>query len=136
MYMYFIKVPGLPANVYCPDVSFTTVKIVWSPPRQPNGIILGYSLSYQQINDNDITSLDELGSDRRDHFVSGLIKGKKYLFYLKARTSVGWGNALEFAVVMTIERSKFTLNNCHDCRNIVNLMYNYCYDDKSVSEII
>ncbi len=35
----FEDVPGPPSNVSFPDVSFTTARVIWAAPEEPNGII-------------------------------------------------------------------------------------------------
>lgn len=34
-------VPGPPVRLVFPDVGLTEVRVVWQPPADPNGIILG-----------------------------------------------------------------------------------------------
>ena len=42
-----IKVPGEPVNLTVANVSSVYV-ISWSPPMHPDGVILGYQLSYSE----------------------------------------------------------------------------------------
>lgn len=37
----FLSVPGPPVRLVFPEVRLTSVRIVWQPPEEPNGIILG-----------------------------------------------------------------------------------------------
>ena len=34
-------VPGPPVGILFPEVRTTSVRLIWQPPAQPNGIILG-----------------------------------------------------------------------------------------------
>ena len=40
-------VPDRPYNVFFPDVSLDQVRMAWEPPMRPNGVILGYRISYK-----------------------------------------------------------------------------------------
>ncbi|CAB4061873.1 SDK [Lepeophtheirus salmonis] len=42
----FEDVPGPPSNVSFPDVSYTTARIIWDIPAEPNGVINKYRVSY------------------------------------------------------------------------------------------
>ena len=43
---FLIPAPGSPSNVSFPDVSFTTARIIWDVPDEPNGQILAYRVTY------------------------------------------------------------------------------------------
>lgn len=36
-----LSVPGPPVVILFPEVRTTSVRLIWQPPAQPNGIILG-----------------------------------------------------------------------------------------------
>ena len=40
---------GPPSNVSFPDVSFTTARVIWDVPAEPNGEILKYRVSYRRL---------------------------------------------------------------------------------------
>lgn len=40
----FEDTPGAPSNVSFPDVSFSTARIIWDVPEEPNGEILAYQV--------------------------------------------------------------------------------------------
>lgn len=42
-----VAVPGAPSNVSFPDVSYTSARIIWDVPEEPNGEILAYKVTYQ-----------------------------------------------------------------------------------------
>lgn len=39
--LFFFPAPGPPVRLVFPEVRLTSVRIVWQPPEEPNGIILG-----------------------------------------------------------------------------------------------
>lgn len=41
-----LTAPGPPSNVSFPDVTFTTARIIWDVPEDPNGEILAYKVTY------------------------------------------------------------------------------------------
>lgn len=59
-------VPGAPSNVSFPDVSFTSARIIWDVPEEPNGEILAYRVTYHinNINTNSKYSKEFLPSAR------------------------------------------------------------------------
>eukprot|EP00063_Salmo_salar_P066766 XP_014041601.1 PREDICTED: protein sidekick-1-like [Salmo salar] len=97
-------VPGPPVRLLFPEVSLTSVRVVWQPPTDPNGIIMGYQIAYRlDAGDPMRFTTVEVGSTARQFTVSGLTGDQAYVFKLTARTSQGWGRAEE-AVVITTER--------------------------------
>lgn len=48
--LFNIIAPGPPSNVSFPDVSFTTARIIWDTPEDPNGEILAYKVVFQLHN--------------------------------------------------------------------------------------
>uniref|UniRef100_A0AAZ3R1H5 Fibronectin type-III domain-containing protein n=1 Tax=Oncorhynchus tshawytscha TaxID=74940 RepID=A0AAZ3R1H5_ONCTS len=97
-------VPGPPVRLLFPEVRLTSVRVVWQPPTDPNGIIMGYQIAYRlDAGDPMRFTTVEVGSTARQFTVSGLTGDQAYVFKLTARTSQGWGRAEE-AVVITTER--------------------------------
>uniref|UniRef100_A0A8K9UCA2 Sidekick cell adhesion molecule 1a n=1 Tax=Oncorhynchus mykiss TaxID=8022 RepID=A0A8K9UCA2_ONCMY len=97
-------VPGPPVRLLFPEVRLTSVRVVWQPPPDPNGIILGYQIAYRlDAGDPMRFTTVEVGSTARQFTVSSLTGDQAYVFKLTARTSQGWGRAQE-AVVITTER--------------------------------
>lgn len=39
--IFLFSVPGPPVVILFPEVRTTSVRLIWQPPSQPNGIILG-----------------------------------------------------------------------------------------------
>lgn len=44
--LFYITAPGPPSNVSFPDVSFSTARIIWDTPEDPNGEILAYKVLF------------------------------------------------------------------------------------------
>ncbi|XP_061684994.1 protein sidekick-1 isoform X2 [Syngnathoides biaculeatus] len=97
-------VPGPPVRVVFPEVRLSSAKLVWEPPTNPNGIILGYQIAYRlERRDTQQWTTVEVGSNGRQFTVTGLTPEQAYVFRLVARTAVGWGQE-HVAVVVTTER--------------------------------
>uniref|UniRef100_UPI003AADAB03 protein sidekick-1-like n=1 Tax=Centroberyx gerrardi TaxID=166262 RepID=UPI003AADAB03 len=97
-------VPGPPVRMVFPEVRLSSVRVVWQPPTYPNGIILGYQISYRLDSGDPLRwTTVEVGSNARQFTVTGLSPEQNYVFRLTARTALGWGEAQE-ALVITTER--------------------------------
>ncbi|XP_077460380.1 sidekick cell adhesion molecule 1b [Stigmatopora argus] len=97
-------VPGIPVRVVFPEVRLSSVRVVWEPPTNPNGIILGYQIAYRlEHRDSQQWTTVEVGSNGRQFTVTGLTPEQTYVFRLVARTAVGWGQE-HVAQVVTTER--------------------------------
>ncbi|XP_064171799.1 protein sidekick-1 [Anguilla rostrata] len=96
-------VPGPPVRLVFPDVGLTEVRVVWQPPVDPNGIILGYQIAYclNASSPKQFTTV-EVDSDARQFTVTRLAPESPYIFRISARTQQGWGPP-EQAVVITTE---------------------------------
>ncbi|KAJ8344909.1 hypothetical protein SKAU_G00291020 [Synaphobranchus kaupii] len=96
-------VPGPPVRLVFPDVHLTEVRVVWQPPVDPNGIIVGYQIAYC-LNASDLKQFTtvEVDSNSQQFTVTGLSPESAYIFRISARTQQGWGLP-EQAVVITTE---------------------------------
>jgi protein sidekick len=85
------------------------VRVVWDPPTQPNGIILGYRVAYglQDAEHMSRVSIDSLSSSRRDFSAKDLEEHRYYVFTVVARTSAGWGDSANEIVYTVTDRSEF-----------------------------
>uniref|UniRef100_A0A8C2CMV1 Sidekick cell adhesion molecule 1b n=1 Tax=Cyprinus carpio TaxID=7962 RepID=A0A8C2CMV1_CYPCA len=100
-------VPGPPVRLVFPEVRLTSVRVVWQPPSEPNGIIMGYQISYRlNINDPNKFTTVEVGSNARQFTVTGLIPESAYVFQITARTQQGWGPSEEAIVITTEKRER------------------------------
>uniref|UniRef100_A0AAQ4PT27 Sidekick cell adhesion molecule 1a n=1 Tax=Gasterosteus aculeatus aculeatus TaxID=481459 RepID=A0AAQ4PT27_GASAC len=100
-------VPGPPVRMVFPEVRLSSIRVVWQPPTNPNGIILGYQISYcSDSRDPRRWTTVEVGSNARQFTVTGLSPEQAYVFRLTARTAVGWGAEQEAQVVTTERRER------------------------------
>ncbi|XP_070837515.1 protein sidekick-1 isoform X2 [Chaetodon trifascialis] len=100
-------VPGPPVRMVFPEVRLSSVRVVWQPPTNPNGIMLGYQISYRlDSRDPQRWTTVEVGSNARQFTVTGLSPEQTYVFRLTARTAVGWGEEQEALVVTTERRER------------------------------
>ncbi|XP_070769534.1 protein sidekick-1 isoform X1 [Enoplosus armatus] len=100
-------VPGPPVRMVFPEVRLSSVRVVWQPPTNPNGIILGYQISYRlDSRDPQRWTTVEVGSNARQFTVTGLSPEQAYVFQLTARTAMGWGEEQEALVVTTERRER------------------------------
>nr|XP_020448351.1 neural cell adhesion molecule L1-like protein isoform X2 [Monopterus albus] len=77
------------------DVQKHTVSLVWALPAEPNGILTGYLLEYQLINDTEevgpLQRVDISNPDTTEWILRDLEPVSKYKFYLRSCTMVGCG---------------------------------------------
>lgn len=102
----FDDVPGAPSNVSFPDVSFTSARIIWDVPEEPNGEILAYRVTYQ-INNTGVNSKrysKEFPPSDRTFRAINLEPEKYYLFSITAQTRLGWGKTAHVLVYTTNNR--------------------------------
>uniref|UniRef100_A0A4W6FY19 Sidekick cell adhesion molecule 1 n=1 Tax=Lates calcarifer TaxID=8187 RepID=A0A4W6FY19_LATCA len=100
-------VPGPTVRMVFPEVRLSSVRVVWQPPTNPNGIILGYQISYCLDSRDPLRwTTVEVGSNARQFTVTGLSPEQTYVFRLTARTAVGWGEEQEALVVTTERRER------------------------------
>ncbi|MCJ8739299.1 hypothetical protein PDJAM_G00045660 [Pangasius djambal] len=100
-------VPGPPVGILFPEVRTTSVRLIWQPPAQPNGIILAYQITYRRNSSNSNSAVvDVLSPSARQYTASGLKPESVYVFRLTAQTRNGWGEAAEALVVTTEKRAR------------------------------
>ncbi|XP_052737459.1 protein sidekick isoform X2 [Bicyclus anynana] len=101
----FEDTPGPPSNVSFPDVTFTTARIIWDVPEDPNGEILAYKVTYHlNSSTHHMFSKEFLPSDRTFR-ATELSSEQYYLFSVTAQTRVGWGATLRALVLTTVNRA-------------------------------
>uniref|UniRef100_A0A7N9AK39 Sidekick cell adhesion molecule 2a n=1 Tax=Mastacembelus armatus TaxID=205130 RepID=A0A7N9AK39_9TELE len=100
-------VPGPPVGILFPEVRTTSVRLIWQPPAQPNGIILAYQITYRRNSSNsNAATVDVLSPSARQYTAPGLKPEMVYIFRLTAQTRKGWGEAAEALVVTTEKRAR------------------------------
>uniref|UniRef100_A0A8D3B1H0 Neural cell adhesion molecule L1-like protein n=1 Tax=Scophthalmus maximus TaxID=52904 RepID=A0A8D3B1H0_SCOMX len=77
------------------DVQKHTISLVWDPPLEPNGILTGYLLNYQLINDTEevgpLQTVDISNPLTTKWSLRDLEPLSKYKVYLRSCTTVGCG---------------------------------------------
>lgn len=99
-----ISVPGPPIIIYFPDVTYSSAKIVWSPPSEPNGIITQYKIAYSIQGSSNLSTI-VLPSGVLENTVFGLIRETYYVFSVTAKTRLGWGETANVTVYTMNDRS-------------------------------
>uniref|UniRef100_A0A8C4IGE8 Neural cell adhesion molecule L1-like protein n=1 Tax=Dicentrarchus labrax TaxID=13489 RepID=A0A8C4IGE8_DICLA len=86
-----------------------TVSLVWAPPLEPNGILTGYLLEYQLINDTEevgpLQTVDISNPDTTKWTLRDLEPVSKYKLYLRSCTTVGCGLVVSEECTTTLETS-------------------------------
>ncbi|XP_026163779.1 neural cell adhesion molecule L1-like protein isoform X1 [Mastacembelus armatus] len=92
------------------DVQKDTVFLGWAPPIEPNGILTGYLLEYQLINDTEevgpVQTVDISNPDTTKWILRDLEPMSKYKFYLRSCTTVGCGPVVSEECTTTLETSR------------------------------
>ncbi|XP_053552715.1 protein sidekick-1 [Bombina bombina] len=101
-------VPGPPMRIVFPEVKLTSVRIVWLPPEEPNGVILGYQIAYRLAHTTNKFITVEVGSTVRQFTAMDLQPEQPYVFRTSAKTQRGWGEPLEAMVITTERRDRPT----------------------------
>lgn len=105
-------IPGPPSNVQAVPVFRQTIRVLWDPPLEPNGIITAYLLFYSKtISDLRATNAVKvtevpLAGNTTSKRLPNLESITEYFFWVKASTSVGFGNASIVVTQATKERIK------------------------------
>uniref|UniRef100_A0A8C2KP32 Neural cell adhesion molecule L1-like protein n=1 Tax=Cyprinus carpio TaxID=7962 RepID=A0A8C2KP32_CYPCA len=90
-------VPGEVAAFSVTSIQKHKVTLTWSPPVDANGVIIGYILQYQLINDTEeqgsLMSLN-ISADSNKLHLQYLEALSKYKFYLRCCTQMGCGPAV------------------------------------------
>ncbi|XP_073731454.1 neural cell adhesion molecule L1.2 isoform X1 [Misgurnus anguillicaudatus] len=85
-------VPGPPSSLLLDSPSETEMTLHWTPPTQPNGVLLGYVLQYQQIGKDSPMQVENIDGHSTSHFtLKKLDPHSRYRFLLRGRTAPGQG---------------------------------------------
>ncbi|XP_065771927.1 neural cell adhesion molecule L1 isoform X6 [Muntiacus reevesi] len=89
-------VPGHPESLHLECQSDTSLLLHWQPPLSHNGVLTGYVLSYQPLNDGskEQLSFDLPDPELRTHNLTNLSPRLRYRFQLQATTKEGPGEAI------------------------------------------
>lgn len=84
-------VPGEVATLQFDEVSDRAVKVIWTPPKQANGILNGYQLRYNVKDDLRTMKSVNLTANETSLKVTKLQATTKYQFEISAWTKIGAG---------------------------------------------
>ncbi|XP_037535073.1 neural cell adhesion molecule L1-like protein [Nematolebias whitei] len=91
------------------DVQRHSVSLAWAPPLEPNGILTGYLLEYQLINDTEevglLQTVDISNPDTTKWVLRDLEPLSKYKLYLRSCTMVGCGPIVSEEFTTALETS-------------------------------
>lgn len=100
----FEDTPGAPSNVSFPDVSFSTARIIWDVPDEPNGEILAYKVTYSLKGSTNLNFTREFPPSDRTFRATQLLAERYYIFSVTAQTRLGWGKTASALVYTTNNR--------------------------------
>ncbi|XP_072242292.1 neuronal cell adhesion molecule-like isoform X14 [Leuresthes tenuis] len=101
-------VPGLPTSLIVTNPNLNSLTLEWSPPREHNGHITGYTLKYHTVNNsNELGTEEELALAANETSVTlpNLKYSTRYKFYLNAKTITGPGPAISQEVVTIVDEA-------------------------------
>ncbi|XP_037934636.1 protein sidekick isoform X4 [Teleopsis dalmanni] len=102
----FEDTPGPPSNVSFPDVSFSTARIIWDVPEDPNGEILAYQVTYSLNGSVNLNYSREFPPSDRTFRATQLLAERYYIFSVTAQTRLGWGKTAAVLVYTTNNRER------------------------------
>ncbi|XP_008316357.1 neural cell adhesion molecule L1.2 isoform X2 [Cynoglossus semilaevis] len=87
-------VPSAPTSLVLDSPSETEMTLHWTPPDEPNGILIGYVLRYQQLVKTDdspmqVVAINDLSVTHLN--LTNLDRHSRYRFSLRGRTETGEG---------------------------------------------
>uniref|UniRef100_A0A8C4QCV1 Neural cell adhesion molecule L1 n=1 Tax=Eptatretus burgeri TaxID=7764 RepID=A0A8C4QCV1_EPTBU len=90
-------IPGQPENLEVQSSGIDSVRLTWMPPSKPGGILTGFKLLYQYINESkepgQSHQVVNILANTTEWTVGGLQHESRYRFSLCAHTHVGEGSA-------------------------------------------
>ncbi|XP_015226468.1 PREDICTED: neural cell adhesion molecule L1-like protein isoform X1 [Cyprinodon variegatus] len=105
-------VPEKNSDFRVTDVKRESVSLAWGPPIEPNGILTGYLLEYQLINDTEevgaLQAVDINNPDTTKWILRELEPLSKYKFYLRSCTAVGCGPVVSEESITKLQSTSFS----------------------------
>ena len=89
--------PG-PVMMIAAFPSFFKLRITWSPPERPNGIITEYEVSYGPTGSSQPLTTTNTGLETSFTTPSNLKLGTDFIFSVRTSTSVGFGETASVTV--------------------------------------
>lgn len=72
--------------------SATSIKLEWEEPKNPNGIINGYNIYYDQLIQNISAYITVVGT-KTYHEFQNMAENRTYYFWITAKTEIGEGTS-------------------------------------------
>ncbi|KAM7414914.1 hypothetical protein PAMA_019636 [Pampus argenteus] len=101
-------VPTAPSSLTITNPNLDSLTLEWSPPHDRNGLITGYTLKYQPLNNsNELGPVEELALPANETSVTllNLKYSTRYKFYLNAKTVRGAGPAISQEAVTIMDEA-------------------------------
>ncbi|XP_078098195.1 neurofascin homolog (chicken) a [Mustelus asterias] len=90
-------VPGKPTSLRIRQPDLESITLQWTPPRDPNGIITGYTIMYHPLTGSRArrnSTIPRLGPDVTTYKLERVDANTRYRFYVFAQTRQGLGEAI------------------------------------------
>ncbi|XP_059189152.1 neural cell adhesion molecule L1.2 isoform X1 [Centropristis striata] len=119
-------VPGPPMSLRLDSPSETEMTLHWTPPGQPNGVLIGYLLQYQQIVETDDSPMqvEKIDDPMVTHLtLSNLDRHSHYRFFLRGHTAAGDGEPIMREGATTLDGAPPANINLTTGENSVNLSW-------------
>ncbi|XP_062277342.1 neuronal cell adhesion molecule-like isoform X8 [Scomber scombrus] len=105
-------VPAAPSSLVITNPKLDSLTLEWSPPHDRNGLITGYTLKYQPVNNsNELGPVEELALPANETSVTlfNLKYSTRYKFYLNAKTDRGAGPAISQEAVTIMDEGNMAV---------------------------
>ncbi|XP_028603044.2 neuronal cell adhesion molecule isoform X3 [Podarcis muralis] len=102
-------VPSAPSFLKITNPNLDSLTLEWGPPSHPNGVVVGYILKFQPINNtHELGRLEEISipANETSLILSNLNYSTRYKFYFYAQTSVGAGSQITEEAVTIMDEGK------------------------------
>ncbi|XP_022597250.1 neural cell adhesion molecule L1-like isoform X2 [Seriola dumerili] len=119
-------VPGPPMSLMLDSPSESEMTLHWTPPGQPNGVLIGYLLQYQRIVESDDSPMqvETIDDPTVTHLtLKSLDRHSHYRFYLRGRTAAGDGEPIMREGATTLDGAPPANINLSVGENAVNLSW-------------
>uniref|UniRef100_G3P240 Neural cell adhesion molecule L1 n=1 Tax=Gasterosteus aculeatus aculeatus TaxID=481459 RepID=G3P240_GASAC len=117
-------VPGHPTSLMLDSPSETEMTLHWAPPAEPNGVLVGYLLQYQQSDDDSPMQVETIDGTAVTHLtMRGLDPHSHYRFFLRGRTAAGDGEPIMREGATTLDGAPPANIELSPGENFVNLSW-------------